>query len=118
MRKPRSITRANKKKGFSIEQPLSPYGPGGYADPTSYLALRNIERETERWLARNDCARKMATRHSSQEKGKGTRRLSTETLNRTKMTKDIGNNAIDSRHGQRTVLFVATERSVLWSKQL
>lgn len=51
MRKPRSITRANKKKGFPVELPLSPYGPGGYSDPTSYLALRNIEQETERWLA-------------------------------------------------------------------
>ena len=48
MRKPRSITRANRKKGFPVEPPLTPYGMGGYYDPTPYLAIRSIEREIKR----------------------------------------------------------------------
>lgn len=53
MRKPRSITRANRKKGFPVEPPLTPYGMGGYYDPTSYLAIQNIEREIKRQTGRS-----------------------------------------------------------------
>lgn len=68
MRKPRSITRANKKKGFPVDLPLSPYGPGGYSDPTSYMALRNIERETKRWLAQNGDPRRTGPQRSAHKK--------------------------------------------------
>ena len=68
MRKPRSITRANKKKVSPVELPLSPYGPGGYSDPTSYLALRNIERETKRWLAQNGDPRRTGPQRSAHKK--------------------------------------------------
>ena len=36
MRKPRSVTRANKKKGFPPEEPMSIRNDAGYYDPTPY----------------------------------------------------------------------------------
>ena len=48
MRKPRSVTRANKKKGFPPEEPMSIRNDAGYCDPTPYLAFKNMERETRK----------------------------------------------------------------------
>ena len=48
MRKPRSVTRANKKKGFPPEEPMSIHNDAGYYDPTPYLAFRNMEREARK----------------------------------------------------------------------
>lgn len=45
MRKPRSVTRANKKKGFPSEESVSIRNNAGYYDPTPYLAFKNMERE-------------------------------------------------------------------------
>ena len=43
MHKPRTITRANAKKGKE-EEKLTVRNNRGYLDPTPYLALKNIER--------------------------------------------------------------------------
>ena len=56
MRKPRSVTRANKKKGFPPEEPMSIRNDAGYYDPTPYFAFKNMEREARKDTAahRND----------------------------------------------------------------
>ena len=54
MRKPRSETRANKKKGFPPEEPMNIRNDAGYYDPTPYFAFKNMERE-----ARKDTAAHM-----------------------------------------------------------
>ena len=51
MRKPRSVTRANKKKGFPPEEPMSIRNDAGYYDPTPYLAFKNMEREARKEIA-------------------------------------------------------------------
>jgi len=43
MHKPRSITRANAKKGKQ-EEKLTMRSPSGYMDTTPYFALKNIEK--------------------------------------------------------------------------
>lgn len=48
MPKSRAITRANKKKGFPPEEPMSIYNDAGYCDPTPYFAFKNMERESAR----------------------------------------------------------------------
>lgn len=50
MHKPRSITRANTKKGHmnELESPLSIYNDAGYYDPTPYYAIKNIDRQNRR----------------------------------------------------------------------
>lgn len=48
MHKPRSVTRANKKKGFPPEEPMSIRNDAGYYDPTPYLAFKNMEREARK----------------------------------------------------------------------
>ena len=48
MRKPRSVTRENKKKGFPSEEPMSIRNDAGYYDPTPYLAFKHMEREARK----------------------------------------------------------------------
>ena len=47
MHKPRSITRANAKKGRmeKMNDRISVYNDAGYCDPTPYCAIRNIEKQ-------------------------------------------------------------------------
>ena len=60
MRKPRSETRANKKKGFPHEEPMSIRNDAGYCDPTPYFAFKNMERE-----ARKDTAAHRNAAHNT-----------------------------------------------------
>ena len=48
MHKPRSVTRANKKKGFPPEEPMTIRNDAGYYAPTPYFAFKNMEREARR----------------------------------------------------------------------
>lgn len=48
MPKSRAITRANKRKGFPPEEPMSIRNDAGYYDPTPYLAFKNMEREARK----------------------------------------------------------------------
>lgn len=53
MRKPRSITRANKKKGFPPEMPMSIRNDAGYYDSTPYLHLcifRPVTPDIQHWI--------------------------------------------------------------------
>lgn len=50
MRKPRTITRANAKKGK--EDKLSIRSSYGYMDPTPYYALKNIEKTKKKNLTK------------------------------------------------------------------
>lgn len=53
MRKPRSVTRANAKLGFQGEKEAGiRINENGYADPTPFFAIREIERK-ERLIRRN-----------------------------------------------------------------
>lgn len=48
MPKSRITTRANKKKGFPTEEPMSIRNDAGYCDPTPYFAFKNMEREARK----------------------------------------------------------------------
>lgn len=48
MPKSRTITRANKKKGFPPEEPMSIRNDAGYYEPTPYFAFKNMEREARK----------------------------------------------------------------------
>lgn len=65
MRKPRSVTRANKKKGFPPEEPMSIRNDAGYYDPTPYLAFKNMEREVRKETAAHRNAARITTRCAS-----------------------------------------------------
>ena len=60
MRKPRSETRANKKKGFPPAEAMSIRNDAGYYDPTPYFAFKNMERE-----ARKDTAAHRTTERTT-----------------------------------------------------
>ena len=64
MRKPRSVTRANKKKGFPPEEPMSIRNDAGYYDPTPYLAFKNMERETRKDTAAHKNAARITMRRA------------------------------------------------------
>lgn len=64
MRKPRSVTRANKKKGFLPEEPMSIRNDAGYYDPTPYLAFKNMEREARKGTAAYRNAARITTRRA------------------------------------------------------
>ena len=65
MRKPRSVTRANKKKGFPPEDPMGIRNDAGYYDPTPYLAFKNMEREARKDTAAHRNAARITTRCAS-----------------------------------------------------
>ncbi len=60
MRKPRSVTRANKKKGFPEQEPISIMNEAGYCDPTPYFAFKNMERENALRRQQNTTRRQTA----------------------------------------------------------
>lgn len=64
MHKPRSITRANKKKGFPPEEPMNIRNDAGYYDPTPYLAFKNMEREARKDTATHRNAAQITTRRA------------------------------------------------------
>ena len=64
MRKPRSVTRANKKKGFPPEEPMSIRNDAGYNDPTPYLAFKNMEREARKDTAAHSNAARNTMRRA------------------------------------------------------
>ena len=64
MRKPRSETRANKKKGFPLEEPMSIRNDAGYYDPTPYFAFKNMEREARKDTAAHMNAARITTRRA------------------------------------------------------
>ena len=64
MRKPRSVTRANKKKGFPPEEPMSIRNDAGYYDPTPYLAFKNMKREVRKETAAHRNAARITTRRA------------------------------------------------------
>lgn len=64
MRKPRSVTRANKKKGFPPEEPMSIRNDAGYYDPTPYLAFKNMEREARKDTAAHSNATRITIRRA------------------------------------------------------
>ena len=64
MRKPRSVTRANKKKGFPPEEPISIRNDAGYYDPTPYLAFKNMEREARKDTAAHRNAAQITMRRA------------------------------------------------------
>lgn len=64
MRKPRSETRANKKKGFPPEETISIRNDAGYYDPTPYLAFKNMEREARKNTAAYRNAARITTRRA------------------------------------------------------
>ena len=65
MRKPRSETRANKKKGFPLEEPMSIRNDAGYYDPTPYFAFKNMEREARKDTAAHRNAARITMRCAS-----------------------------------------------------
>ena len=65
MRKPRSVTRANKKKGFPPEEPMGIRNDAGYCDPTPYFAFKNMEREVRKETAAHRNAARITTRCAS-----------------------------------------------------
>ena len=64
MRKPRSVTRANKKKGFPPEEPMSIRNDAGYYDPTPYFAFKNMEREARKNTAAHRNAARITTKRA------------------------------------------------------
>ena len=64
MRKPRSETRANKKKGFPPEEPMSIRNDAGYYDPTPSLAFKNMEHEARKDTAAHRNAARITTRRA------------------------------------------------------
>lgn len=64
MRKPRSVTRANKKKGFPPEEPMSIRNDAGYCDPTPYFAFKNMEREARKDTAAHRNSARITTRRA------------------------------------------------------
>jgi len=64
MRKPRSVTRANKKKGFPPEEPMGIRNDAGYCDPTPYFAFKNMEREVRKETAAHRNAARITTRRA------------------------------------------------------
>lgn len=64
MRKPRSVTRANKKKGFPPEEHMSIRNDAGYYDPTPYFAFKNMEREARKDTAAHRNAARITMRRA------------------------------------------------------
>lgn len=64
MRKPRSVTRTNKKKGFPPEEPMSIRNDAGYYDPTPYFAFKNMEREARKDAAAHRNAARITTKRA------------------------------------------------------
>ena len=64
MPKSRTITRANKKKGFPPEETISIRNDAGYYDPTPYLAFKNMEREARKDIAAHRNAARITTRRA------------------------------------------------------
>lgn len=65
MPKSRAITRANKKKGFPPEEPMSIRNDAGYCDPTPYFAFKNMERE----VRKDTAAHRNAARNTMRRAG-------------------------------------------------
>lgn len=64
MPKSRIITRADKKKGFPPEEPMSIRNDAGYYDPTPYFAFKNMEREARKDTAAHMNAARITTRRA------------------------------------------------------
>lgn len=65
MRKPRSITRSNKKKCLMNDPPVTIRNDAGYNDPTPYFAFRNMERDKRKDAVRYGNAQRSSAIHAS-----------------------------------------------------